>query len=179
MGVDMPMKNSITVNKPAADAWQLIGPDFASVADWMAAIPRAEPIAGTPLPGAPIKGRNSYLIAKFKGMYQEETITAYDDAAMSVSVDVALRNKVKGIPVKGYDATVTVEPINDAACKVTWVSTASVGGIGYVLYPLLRKSLNAGFIRNLEEIKHFVETGQPHPRKLDKIRSEAEVLAVA
>ena len=173
----MTMRNSIIVNAPADDVWKLIGQDFVDVARWMAAIPRSEVIPGPARPGAPAKGRNSYLIKKFNGMYQEEIITAYDDAGKSLSMYAAIKNGPFGMPLKGYDSRVTVEAINGESCRVHWDSNAHVRLHGYLLWPVMKKPLDAGFIRNLEEIKHIMETGQPHPRKVEKM--EAEALAPA
>jgi hypothetical protein len=38
---------------------------------------------------------------------------------------------------------------------------------------LFTKNLDPGFLRGLEELAHFFETGEPHPRKVEKIKSEA------
>ncbi|NRA87962.1 MAG: SRPBCC family protein [Rhizobiales bacterium] len=168
----MRMINSMIVDKSAALTWALIGDDFVDVAKWMAAIPKSEPIlTGTPLKGAPAVGRNSYLIAKFNGMYQQETITQYNDSMKTVTINAILKKTPKIMPLKGYESTVTVEHVSDTSCRVTWDATAHLNTLGYII-PGLKKSLNAGFIRNLEEIKHYMETGEPHPRKVEKVKSE-------
>lgn len=168
----MTMTNSMTVNASADAIWQMIGPDFAAVDKWMAATPTAEPISGTPIPGAPVKGRNSFLIKKFQPMYQEEIITEYSDAKRTVSFQVTMRKTPKLMPLKGYDSTVIIEPISDGSSKVTWIGNAQIHWFGKVLSGPLLKSLDDGFIRNLEEIKHIMETGQPHPRKVAKNKAE-------
>lgn len=165
--------NSITVNAPAPDVWKLVGDDFVAVDRWMAAIPTAEVIPGPALPGAPAKGRNSYLIKKFAPMYQEEIITAYSDDNMTVGFDVTLRKGPRIMPLKGYWSTVSIEAIDDNSCKLTWEGAAYAKWFAKPMAGMLTKSLDAGFIRNLEEIKHIVETGEPHPRKIEKIKSEA------
>lgn len=169
----MTSKNSITVKSSAAAAWKMIGDDFVAVDRWMAAIPTAEAIAGPALPGAPAKGRNSYLIKKFAPIYQEEIITGYSDKKMTVSFDVTLHNTPRLMPMRGYDSTVIIEEIDDNTCKVTWIGKANAKWFAKPITGLLTKGLDAGFIRNLEEIQHIMETGEPHPRKIAKIKSEA------
>lgn len=173
----MTSKNTIRVNAPAADAWKLIGEDFVAVDRWMAAIPRAEAIDGPALPGAPAKGRISYLFKKFAPMYQEEVLTAYDAAAMTLSVNVTLHNGPKAMPMKGYTSTVIVRAINDATCELTWIGDATPKWFAKPMKGMLTKGLDAGFIRSLEEIQHFVETGQPHPRKVEKMQLETATAA--
>lgn len=173
----MPSKNSITVKAPAAAAWKLIGDEFVAVDRWMAAIPRAEAIAGPALPGAPAKGRNSYLVQKFAPMYQEEVLTKFDPEAMIICVDVTLHHGPKAMPMKGYTSTVIVRAINDATCEVTWIGEATPKWFAKPMRRMLTNSMDAGFIRSLEEIQHIVETGQPHPRKVEKIKSEAALAA--
>lgn len=173
----MKLPNSMVVNKPADEIWELLGNDFVDVAKWMAAIPRSvEKTEGTPLPGAPAVGRKSYLIQKFKGAYQDETLTKYDDTARSLSIDVTIVGFPAFAPVRGYSSDVYVTPIDENTSTVSWDSDCHLRLLGYLTYPAMKKAMNDGFIRNLEEIKHFVETGQPHPRKIEKIRTEALVL---
>jgi len=170
--------NSLVVNKPADQIWNMLGNDFVDVAAWMAAIPRSEAKTdGVRLPGAPAVGRLSYLIQKYNGAYQDETITKYDDENRSIGIDAVIKGFPKFAPVYGYSSEVTVTPIDENSSTVTWDSVTQLNPLGYIFYLALKKSMNAGFIRNLEEIKHFVETGKPHPRKIEKIKSEAVALA--
>lgn len=163
--------NSTIVNSSAEHVWDIIGNQFVDVAAWLAATPTSDEITtGTPLKGAPAVGRNSYLPKKFNGMYQRETITMYNDAKRSLTYNVELKNTPKIMPLKGYDSTVTVEPISSSTCRVTWDHTANLRALGYII-PGIKNSMKPGFIRTLEEIKHFAETGEPHPRKI-KINKE-------
>lgn len=164
--------NSGIINKPAAEVWELLGENFVDVSVWMAATPTSEPILeGVPIKGAPAIGRNSYLPAKFKGMYQQEIITSYSDKMKTVAFDVVLKNASKFLPIKGYSSIVTVEAVNETSCRVTWDSTTHLRTLGHLI-PGIKKSLKAGFIRNVEEIKHYMETGEPHPRKAAKLKAE-------
>ncbi len=170
-------QNSMLVNATAAQAWTLIGDEFVAVDRWMAAIPTAEAIPGPALPGAPAKGRNSYLIQKFAPLYQEEILTAFDPQNKTISVDVTLRKGPRMMPMKGYTSTVLIEEVDARRCKVTWIGKAKAKWFAKPMQSLFTKSLDPGFIRSLEEIQHFLETGAPHPRKIEKIKSEAALAA--
>ena len=128
--------------------------------------------------GCTAVGRLSYLIRKFNGAYQDETITKYDDAARSLSIYATIVGFPSFAPVRGYSSDVFVTPIDEKSSTVSWNSVADLRLLGYLTYPAMKKTLNSGFIRNLEEIKHYVETGNPHPRKIEKIKSEALALQV-
>ena len=169
--------HTITVKASAAHAWKIIGEDFVHVDRWMAANPTADTISGAALPGAPAKGRNSYLIKKFQPVYQEEVITAYSDAKRSVSTRVTLRNTPRLLPMLGYIATVDVKADGDEECTITYTGQATTKWFSAPLKGMLTKSLDAGFLRGLEELCHYIQTGEPHPRKVEKVNSEAALAA--
>lgn len=169
--------HTLTVKASADHAWKIIGEDFVAVDRWMAANPTADAIPGPALPGAPAKGRNSYLIQKFSPMYQEEIITAYSDADRSISTMVTLRKTPKIMPMLGYVATLTVEPLGADTCKLTYTGQAVPKWFSRPMKNMFTKNLHPGFLRGLEELGHYIETGEPHPRKVEKIRSEAALAA--
>lgn len=171
----MNSNHTITVKASADHAWKIIGEDFVAVDRWMAANPTADAISGPPLPGAPAKGRNSYLIKKFQPMYQEEVITAYSDAERNISTRVTLRKTPKIMPMLGYVANVKVKPVDDSTCTITYTGEAVSKWYSKPMKGLFTKNLDPGFLRGLEELAHFIETGEPHPRKVEKIKSEAAV----
>lgn len=170
--------HTLTVKASADHAWTIIGDDFVAVDRWMAANPTADAIPGPALPGAPAKGRNSYLIKKFQPMYQEEIITEFDPIKRCISTSVTLCDTPKIMPMLGYTATLTVEPLDDGICKLTYSGQARTKWYSRPMKGMFTKSLNPGFLRGLEELAHYIETGEPHPRKIEKIESEA-LLSVA
>ncbi len=173
----MTSKHAITINATADHAWKVIGDDFVAVDKWMAANPTADTLQGPALPGAPARGRNSYMIKKFQPLYQEELITAYDPANRSVSTQVTLRKGPRLMPLLGYDAKVTVTAIDAGSCTISYEGTARTKWFSAPMKRMLTKSMHAGFLRGLEELAHFIETGEPHPRKVEKIKSEALLAA--
>ncbi len=169
--------HTLTIKASADHAWNVIGEDFVAVDRWMAANPTADAIPGAALPGAPAKGRNSYLIKKFQPMYQEEIITAYSDAKRSISTRVTLRKTPKIMPMLGYVANVTVKPLDENTCTITYTGEAIPKWYSKPMKGMFTKSLDPGFLRGLEELARYIETGEPHPRKAEKIESEAALAA--
>ena len=159
------MTSKIIINKPAADVWSALVNDFAPVDVWMAAITHTEEkTAGQRVPGAPTIGWRAYIGA-IPGSYMDETITGFDADTMRFSVHTTLENQSG--PLVGFDYTVSAVPVSDTQSELVWDAQAFLKPAGYLLHPVIKKGLTAGFFRGIEEFKVFVETGAPHQRALD------------
>lgn len=158
----MKLSTKITVNAPAAKIWSVLVEDHMAVDSWMASIDQTRP-----LPDA--KGAELARIAEIgagaPGAWLEETATNIDAQSYKITIASVLPG-VPGIaPLKGYTSDIQIREISADQCDVTWNSDASLKLHGMPFYWLMKKSLTSGFFRGLEELKHFVETGKPHPRK--------------
>ena len=167
----------VTVRASADHAWKILGEEFVAVDKWMEAISRAKAIPGPALPGAPAKGRYSYLRGKFAHIYQDEVISAYDKAARSISTEVVINNLGRMVPMKGYNATVSIKETGPDTCTITYTGHAVTKWFGKPMKGALTKSLNPGFLRGLEELAHYIETGEPHPRKVETLKIDADLAA--
>lgn len=61
----------------------------------------------------------------------------------------------------------TVRALGNNKSEMIWSSNVHIGFMGYPFYFAIKKSSSAGFLRNIEELKHFVETGKPNQHRLD------------
>lgn len=163
----MKIVQKIEIASPATKVWKVLGDDFVSVHDWMAGVGNSVEITeGHRVQNAPTIGRMAE-IAINPGTFMAEKITAYNSKEMSLTMNTILIN-VKG-PLNGYDTEIKVQPKGDKKSEViwtSWTSKGSIGLLGYLLYFPIKKGLSDGYFRGLEELKHFVETGEPHERKL-------------
>ena len=173
----MSVTHSITVKASAEHAWKIIGDDFVAVDKWMEAIGRADAIPGPALPGAPAKGRNSYLRGKFSHMYQAEVITDYDTTARTISTEVTINGLGRFVPLKGYTATLSVKETGPDSCTLTYTGEAITKWFGAPMKNALTNSMKAGYLRGLEELGHYIETGEPHPRKVETVNADAALAA--
>lgn len=167
----------ITVKAAADHAWKIIGEEFVSVDKWMEAISRADAIPGAALSGAPAKGRTSHLRGKFAHVYQSEVITAYSDAARTISTEVTINNLPRMVPMKGYNATIVVKETGPESCSITYTGEARAKWFGRPMKNALTKSMDAGYLRGLEELAHYIETGEQHPRKVETVQADAALAA--
>ncbi len=160
----MKIVRKIEIAAPSAEVWNVLGDDFVSVDKWMAGVGNSVEITdGHRVQNAPTIGRIAE-IAINPGTFMDEKITTYDSENMSLTMNTTLVN-VKG-PLNGYDTEIKVQSLGDKKSEVIWTSKASFGLLGYPLYFVIKKGLSGGFFRGLEELKYFVETGEPHERKL-------------
>jgi len=160
----MKIVRKIEINAPIEDVWKVLGDDFASVDEWMAGVGNSVEIKdGHQVQNAPVIGRMAE-IAINPGTFMDERITAYDSDNMLLTMNTTLI-KVKG-PLSGYNTEIKVRSLRDKKSEVIWTTKAFLGLLGYPLYFVIKKGLSDGFFRGLEELKYFVETGEPHERKL-------------
>ena len=163
----MKIVQKIEIASSAAKVWKVLGDDFVSVHEWMAGVDNSVEITeGHRVPNAPTIGRMAE-IAINPGTFMDEKITAYNADDMSLTMNTALIN-VKS-PLNRYDTEIKVRSLGDKKSEViwtSWTSKGSIGLLGYLLYFPIKKGLSDGYYRGLEELKHFVETGKPHERKL-------------
>ena len=155
---------------PAEKIWNVLVGDFVPVHKWMASIDRSTPMAGTPIPGAPAVGRDAHI--PLNDGIMADRIVGIDAANWVLHMDTDLKN-IKGFnPMLGFKNSVYIKPIDKARCEVTWTISPKVVWYLSPMYFMLKKALFPGFMRSLEELKHIVETGKPHPRKVAAFEKE-------
>lgn len=160
----MKIEQRIEISSQANDVWKVLGEDFVGVDQWMAGVGNSVEIKkGKRAQDAPTIGRMAE-IAINPGTFMDEKITTYNAQERTLVMNTTLID-VKG-PLNGYDTEIKVRELGDKKSEVIWTSKASFGLLGYPLFFVIKKGLSDGFFRGLEELKHFVETGEPHERKL-------------
>ncbi len=163
----MKIVRKIEITSPATTVWKVLAEEFVTVHKWMAGVGNSVEITeGQQVQNAPVIGRMAE-IAINPGTFMDEKITAYNPDDMSLSMNTTLIN-VKG-PLNGYNTEINVRSLGGEKSEViwtSWTSKGSIGLLGYLLYFPIKKGLSDGYFRGLEELKYFVETGEPHERKL-------------
>lgn len=168
----MKISRSLTIKAPQDVLWTKLVDDFVPVHEWMASIKNSTARPGPVIAGAPAAGRDAAIGAGAPGTIMEETFTALDQSAGVIEFDTVL-NAPNFNPIKGWSNRITLTPQGDATL-VTWSIKVRLRLMGHVMRFPIKKSLHAGFLRSLEEVAHFVETGTPHPRKVKNFEAEAQ-----
>lgn len=92
----------------------------------------------------------------------KERLTAFDPHSMELTYEAQ-----EGMP-RFIVAAVnrwSVHAIDEQSCRVRTQATLELRGVATLLGPLLKWRLRANGARVLEELRHQIEHGRPHPRK--------------
>lgn len=169
----MKITKKVTIQKPVEAVWKVLAEDFDRADVWMSAVPRsyAASLEGG-ADDAPVAARVCELTDRGKdGLFAEEVITNYSDATHEFTMVIEAQNGA--IPIVRNNATVSVRPAGEGSSEVVFIAEPELKPVGYLLYPVLRAGLGSAFARLLDELKVFVETGVPHPRKQAKLAAAA------
>jgi hypothetical protein len=169
--VRLQITSQTTVDVPAAQAWHLLAHQFDQIGQWTSLIPQSRPVSDIPAPaGAPVGGRVcSPAVAGFRAV--QETFTSYDEAGMRFSYAATA-----GLPwlITRAENHWSVRPLSpDRSLVEARAEVALRPFPGLLVGPLLRLQLRRAAERVFEELKYYLEHGQPHPRKLRASRNTA------
>ena len=159
------------IDATAEAVWAVFAHGFDDADAWLSSVPRSYGDENAPgLEGAPSAGRICELQADGTGMKASERFVAYDEAAKTCSVRVEFVDPPPGFPVHHASLDFSVVDDPDRGSTATWAFGAKLKPWGYLMWPLLWKGFSGGWNEMCEELKHYVETGTPHPRKVAAIK---------
>lgn len=160
----MKFQNTLHINASADKIWSIVAHDFANIGRWASSIVSSgiNPEAAIP-DGADVGGR----ICHAPGFGDiKETFLHYDEGEKTFTYFA------EGGPffMKSAHNTWTVIPENDASAHVTFAAEM-------VMYPPfnwlmaipMRMQINRIIKNTTEELKHYIEKGEIHPRKAGKM----------
>jgi len=160
----------VVVNASAEAVWEVVAGRFDRIGEWAAAIPAsgvaAADVALVDL-AAPVPARVCETGIRALPRITE-TIVGFDSANRTLTYEAT-----EGMPsfVTAARNTWTVTALSATRCRVDIVAEFSTRGL---LGRLARAAILARVLRDgrhlLEDLKHYVETGTPSPRKLSRHR---------
>lgn len=158
----MDLHSELIIEAPAARVWHALGERFMHVADWAAPILHSCPV-GSGEPGVGVT--RACTIAPFgpvKAGVVSERLLGFDREAMRFEYEAA-----GGMPAFIASAVNrwSVTPLDEGRSLVRIHATVRLRGPMVLLGWLLAWQFRSAGAKTAEELKHFVETGQPHPRK--------------
>ena len=159
----MQIKQQITINTSADKVWEILGPQYANVFEWVSAVNYSQGRNNSPVPlSAPCSGR---VCETELGPF-EETITHYDERNMSLAYSA--QGEKMPFFVKQLSNSWKVIPLGTDRTKVTMCAEISIMPVfRLVMGPMMRLQMG-GILKNaVEELKYYAENGVPHPRKVD------------
>lgn len=163
----MQIKQQVTINASADKVWDILGPQYGQVSDWISAVHVSKERKSVGAPRhAPVSGRVCETdLGPFK-----ETVTRYDAGNRSLAY-TAQGDKMPFF-VKQMSNAWQITPLDDHNAKVEMCLEVSILPVfNLVMGPMMRMQMG-GILKNaVEELKYYAETGMPHPRKLEAQRN--------
>jgi len=154
----MRIARQITIDAPADEVWRVLAHRFGDVSLWASSVSGStwEPSAT----GDPVGSERS-CATSFGNL--RETIVRYDEGGRSLSYRAEGLPSVVAEGVNNWE----VRPLDAGRSVVSMQAEFKLKpGIGLVMGPVMRLQLGKVLGKTSEELKHYVETGRPHPRKL-------------
>ena len=160
----MQIIRELTINVPADHVWQIVAHEFAKVGEWASAIAASKVNVNATVPdGAQVGGRVC-VVPGFNDI--RETFTAYDEANKTFTYAAA------GLPffITSAHNSWVVRAIDANTTHVSFRGDVKLLPVlGWVLSIPFRLRLNRILQNTIEELKYYVETGNAHPRKLQRL----------
>jgi hypothetical protein len=159
----MELRNEISIDAPAHRVWEALGERFMHVGEWAAPITSSCPVGdSTPDVGV----TRACTIAAFgpvKPGVIKERLTAFDRARMTLEYEAL--EEMPSFVTRAVNRW-SVVPQGDDHAIVRIHATLELRGPVALVSCLIRWQLQSGGARVAEELKYFLERGEPHPRKL-------------
>lgn len=154
----MKITTEIFINKPTLDVWEIVGNQFGSAHIWASALTHTE---GSGRKMTEQVSENRTCDVKGMGRIREKLLE-FDPNNFALTYEVT-----NGFPFfveRGINRwTMTPE---GSSTRLQSVAEITIQGfVGMLMAPLMKMQMKRLMHRLLEDLKHYVETGVPHPRK--------------
>jgi len=162
----MRIETEVVVEKSAKAVWAVLGEQFGEAHLWGSALTHTQG-HGKPIHNQVCESRTCDI----KGMGRiREQLLDFDPERLTLEYEV-----VEGFPFfveRGVNRW-TLVPDGAQATKVRSVATIATRGIvGALMAPMLRLQMTGLMRMTLQDLKHYLETGTPHPRKAKALASK-------
>ena len=170
----------MTVSASKDKIWEVFAHDFNNAFNWMASVPKSyHQSNGELFSGAKTDGRVCELTTNSQGMKASEKFLAYDEAKQTATVKIDFVDTPTMFPVRYNMLEFSMNTISEGQTEMIWTFRSRIKPLAYIIYPLVRYQFSTFVFEIMEELKHYVENGTPHPRKVkalekQKLRSNAE-----
>lgn len=159
----MELRQSIIIERSAEVTWGILGERFADASRFASAIDCSS-MDGPPKVGA---ARTCEVPGPRGGFTVSERLFHYDPSTRSLGYELERAGRL-GL---GRAANVLrITPVDATRCSVSAHATVSLRAWLLPLYLLVRLVMVIMGRRFFEELKHYAERGEPHPRKAESQR---------
>ena len=149
----------LSVAKPIEEVWEVLGNQFGKIDNWASIISHSEVSGSSKIPGVDYSIRSTKTTS---GDTQQE-LTGFNPDQHTISY-----KSISGTPpiIKQVHAhwSLTKKDANNTHLVLDFV--AEMKGLGFILAPVAKIKLGKVGDVLLDDLKYYVENGQPHPRKV-------------
>jgi len=157
----MELRGEVIIDAPPRAAWAVLGERFGQIGEW------AVPITASSLEGEPRVGavRDCHIagFGPVKPGVIRERLIAFEPERMAFAYEA-----VEGMPkfVARAINRWSIHPRDQGGCEVRTHATLQLRGFFALFGFVLKRKMERDGARVLEELRHRVEHGRPHPRKV-------------
>ncbi len=152
----MKIIKELSIDKAVEAVWEVLGNQFGEIDKWASLIRSSELSKKALTPG-------TVRSTETTGGPTKQELTDFNPEQHLISYKA-----IAGAPffAKGINATWSLSKKQDNSTKLILDFEITFKGIGGILSPIVRKKLGKVGDVLLEELKYYIENGQPHPRKI-------------
>lgn len=165
------VQKEITINVPAAELWEMVGPGFVEVYKWASNVDHATGQGTSPFEGAVCDER--FCDVNVKGFSKiSEKLTAYDEQIMNLAYQV--KNGLPGFISKGENDWTVVSLGNNQSKLVMKANFEVQGFMGFLMKGIMKGKMNKTLETVLNDAKVYLETGKISQAKAKRIKQIAK-----
>ena len=167
----MEFKREIIINKPIEKVWDVLGNQFGDAYKWASGLNHSESFGAPKIEAAHCNNRACELPSgKIK-----EVIRKFDPSNFTLEYEV-----IEGFPFF-VDTAINNWQLSQIDTHQTRVDMHLVvktkGFVGAIMNPMMKLQLSKQIASIPNDLKHFVETGNPSPNKAKEIKKLAKKVA--
>lgn len=154
------IKLNTEIDKSAEECWKVFGGGYTDIYKWMSGVTSSD-AEGEPFGDSPVGSRK----LKANGITFSEKLVHFSNAERAFTYEVI------GLPFIIKSAT-NVWHFSEADGKVALnmhLQMQTANGFGWLLNGLLKKNLSKAMYLLHQDFKHYMETGEVHPRKAKEL----------
>jgi hypothetical protein len=166
----------VTIDAPAEAVLEVVGHRFDRIGEWATVIASSGPAPGEArVTGAPVAGRVCHTGIGLVPQVTERLVD-YDEETRGLTHEAEGLPRFLGAASNRWHVTA----LDEHRTIVGLDATLEVHGVlGRILYPLVRLWIARTTPRFLDDLRHYVETGRPSPRKRRQLRTTSQDLGAA
>ena len=166
----MKKSESIEIRANADKVWSVAAKEFEHIHIWASNVSESEALPRQPAQELAEPPECGGRVCKTPQGKTVETLTEYSDTDRSLTYEIT-GDAMPGF-VQHATNTWTVKSLGEGRAQLTMsVAMTTAGVMGFVMRPLMKVGMGKLLRTNLEELKHYIETGQQHARKAKKARA--------